>query len=256
MTKKNKSVEKALDILEELANGKDAISLTELSQRLSYPLSTTYRLLNTLVDKNYVYKNKNLYKIGPGVLRLQALSQQNFQLEQLAWPFLAELEERTELTTNLAIKDGLEMFIIKIINGSKNLVVNNNLGMSVPLHASALGKCLLAFSPMNEQQTFLDHLKLKRYTPKTITDLTYLIQELEVTKKRGYSVDDEEFVTGIRCIGAPILNADNRVIAAISVSGLASQVNDKTMENYAEATVYTGKKISSVMMSVHIVGHS
>ncbi len=250
MAKMNKSVEKALNILEELAGG-DAISLTELSQRLSYPPSTAYRLLNTLVDKNYVYKNKNLYRIGPGVLRLQALSRQNLQLEQLVWPFLVELEKQTELTTNLAIKDGLEMFIIKIINGSKNLVVNHNLGMSVPLHASALGKCLLAFSPTDEQWMFLNHLELKKYTPRTITDLTHLTQELEVTKQRGYSVDDEEFVTGIRCIGVPLLDADNRVIAAMSISGLTSQVNDATLGNYVKTAMSIGRKVSSLILLSH-----
>jgi len=240
-------VEKAISILEALSTKRGGISLSELSQHLSYPTSTTYRLLNTLSSKNYVRKNNGLYQISYGILRLQALSQQNLELEQLAQPLLTKLEEKTELTTSLAIRDGLKAVLIGIIKGSNNLVVNNNLGKSVPLHVTAVGKCLLAFLPQEKQETLVKQLELKAYTPKTITNSNKLLQELVMTRNRGYGIDNEEFVTGIRCIGAPVFNYEDEVFAAISVSGLASQIQGETLENCARNVIRIGKAISSMV---------
>jgi len=244
----SKSVEKAINILELLAKKQGSVSLTELSSCLSYPPSTAHRLLNTLISRNYVRKDDNgLYVIGYGILRLQALLQQNVLLEQLARPVLTELEERTGMTTNLAIRDGLKAVIISIIKGSRNLVVNNNLGKYVSIHASSVGKCLLAFLPRDKQEQLVTQLVLKEYTSMTITDAKELLQELEITRKRGYGVDNEEFVSGIRCIGAPVFNSNNEAIAAISVSGLAPQIQGEGIDAYATKVIHAARAISALV---------
>ena len=243
----NKSVEKAINILELLAKKQAGMSLTELSSYLSYPPSTAHRLLNTLVSRNYVRRdNDGLYLIGYGILHLQALLQQNIPLERFARPLLVELEEETGMTTNLAIRDGSRAVIISIIKGSRNLVVNNNLGRYVSLHASSVGKCLLAFSAREEQEQLAGQLVLERYTPMTITNLHKLSHELQITRKRGYAVDNEEFVSGVRCIGAPVFNSNNEVIAAVSVSGLAPQIQGEVMDAYATKVTDVAKGISAL----------
>lgn len=243
--RKTKTVLKALEILEELSKSDEGISNKDLSTRLDLNPSTAYRFLNTLASKGYLSKEDGLYRLGHKVLQLQYLTSRNASLRHRSRPLLADLENRTGFTTNLAIREGLKTILIEIIKGSKNLVVNNNLGKPVPLHASSVGKCLLAFLSQGERETLVKQLELERYTPKTITEQDKLLGELEMVRKRGYAIDNEEFITGIRCIGAPTFNDDGNVIAAISISGLASQIQDKMIKTLAKDVKIVSNEISS-----------
>ena len=243
----SKSLEKAIDIIELLAKKQGGLSLSELSSCLSYPPSTAHRLLSTLIARNYVRKDDDgHYLIGYGILHLQALFQPSVSLERSSRPLLAKLEEETGMTTNLAIRDGLRAVVICIISGSRNLVVNKNLGQHVSLHASSVGKCLVAFLPKGKRETLVRQLELERYTSKTITHTSKLLRELEITRKRGYGVDNEEFVSGIRCIGAPVFNSRNEMVAAISVSGLASQIEEERIPFYGGEVTRVARAILSL----------
>ena len=248
--RKAKTVLRAFEVLEEVSRFDEGISNAALAARLNFHPSTTYRLLNTLVSKGYVGKDNGLYRIGYKVLELQCLTELNAKLRSRARPLLTDLENRIGFTTNLAIRDGLKAVLIEIIKGSKNLVVNNNLGKPVPLHATSVGKCLLAFLPEGEQEALVKQLQLEAYTPKTITNSSELLQELEITRKRGYGIDNEEFVTGIRCIGAPILNEEREVVAAISIAGLASQIQNETIDNFAKDVIRTSENVSSRLFAL------
>jgi len=244
VSRKVKTVLKALEILEEVSRFNEGISNAVLAARLDLHPSTTHRLLNTLVSKGYIDKDKGLYWVGYKVLQLQCLTELNANLRHRARPLLVDLKDRTGFTTNLAIRDRLKAVLIEIIKGSRNLVVNNDLGKPAPLHTSSVGKCLLAFLPEGEQEVLVEQLQLETYTPKTITDSNELLRELEITRKQGYAIDDEESVTGIRCIGAPILDKEKGVVAAISISGLASQIQGEEIGNIAKMVIRTSENIS------------
>lgn len=242
-SRKAKTVLRAFEILEEVSRFDEGISNAALAARLDLHPSTTYRLLNTLVSKGYIGKDSGLYHMGYKVLQLQCLTERNANLRHRARPLLVDLKDRTGFTTNLAIRDGLKAVLVEIIRGSRNLVVNNDLGKPAPLHASSVGKCLLAFLPGGEQKALVKQLQLEEYTPKTITDSNQLLQELEITRKRGYGIDNEEFVTAVRCIGAPILDKEKGVVAAISISGLASQIQGEEIGSIAKMVIRTSENI-------------
>ncbi len=242
-TRKSRTVLKALEVLEELSKLEEGLTNAELSRRLGLHPSTSYRLLNTLVSKNYLSKENGLYRLGHKILQLKYLARREENLRQRARPWLIKLESETGFTTNLAILDMLNAVPIEIVSGSKNLVVNKNLGKPVPLHATAVGKCLLAYLPKSERKKLLAQLKLQKLTPKTITKKEKLLEELKTIKRRGFAVDDEEFVTGIRCVGAPIFSK-KEALAAISVSSLSSQLDDDQIGKVAKQVIRTAKEIS------------
>ncbi|MBN1858801.1 IclR family transcriptional regulator [Candidatus Bipolaricaulota bacterium] len=244
MTEGTKAIEKALRLLEELANSGTGLSLTGLSQRLSFPLSTTSRILSSLVEMGYVRKSEGVFLVGYGILRLRAMCAEDSVLEQLARPHLMELEAKTGLTTNLAIRDGLRGILIAIVKGSKNLVINNNLGKATPLHASGLGKCLLAFSPLREAEVIGKTLDFTAFTEHTITDEARLKAALSDIRRAGYALDDEEHTSGIRCVAAPINVSHSGRIAAVSVSGLAAQMQDSAIAGLAEDVMAIGRRIA------------
>jgi len=93
-----------------------------------------------------------------------------------------------------------------------------NLGQTIPLYCTALGKSLIAFLPENSIRELLSNERFVQYTPNTITDMETLLKDLEAVRKRGYSIDDEEHIKNIYCIGAPIFDASGSVIAALSIA--------------------------------------
>lgn len=241
----SKTVLKALDILEELSEAGENISNAAIAKRLNLNTSTTHRILNTLASKGYVGKENGLYRMGHKVLNLKYLTSQDSVFRQRAHPLLAELEESTDLTVTLAIREGFKAIPIDIITGYNNLVVNHNLGRPVPLHASSVGKCLIAFLPNLERNEIVKRLDLKRFTSHTITSKDQLMEELDLIKERGYATDGEEFVAGIRCVGSPIFGYQQQILAAASVAGLTGQFAKQTVEKIAEKVIKTSKNISS-----------
>jgi IclR family acetate operon transcriptional repressor len=247
-SRKAKTVLKALGILEEVSRFDEGVSNAALADRLNLHASTCHRLLNTLVSEGYLSKAHGLYRMGYKVLQLQCLTDRNTNLRRRARPLLVDLRDKTGFTTNLAIRDGLKAVLIDIVRGSKNLVVNNDLGKSAPLHASSVGKCLFAFLPEGEREMLVEQLQLETYTNRTVTSIDELRRELEMTRMQGYAIDDEELVTGIRCIGAPVFGKGERVVAAISISGLAAQFLEEKIEILVSEVITGSKKISSTIV--------
>ena len=105
------------------------------------------------------------------------------------------------------------------ISPSRGVCQTSRVGLSNPIHCTAVGKAMLAHSSPAEREVILARLTFERFTAKTILTPAALHRDLDATRRRGYAVDDEEIEDGVRCIGAPIMNSDGRPIAAVSISG-------------------------------------
>lgn len=225
---KSKTVLKSLNLFEELSKSDKGLSNTEIANRVNLNPSTSHRLLSTLESQGYVSKEGKVYRLGHKTFQLKVLSQKEERIRGLIRPFLIELEEKFGFTVNLGVRRGRKAIPIEIIKSSAGLVVDNNLDTPTPLHASALGKCLLAFSPVKVQKVLTSQISLTNYTQNTITEKRKLAEELEKVKDRGYAIDDEEYFKGVICIGIPcLMDKPNSPSCALSVSAPASTVDDK-----------------------------
>lgn len=240
----SKTVLKALKIIEELSGADSGLTNSEIANRVKINPSTCYRLLSTLKNQGYISKEDNLYRLGYKIFQIKGLNNNKLLLKKSIEPFLIELEEKFGCTINLGIRRGDSAVPIEIIEGSKNLVVNKNIGVPAPLYASSLGKCFLAFIEKEIREFLLSRINLNSYTQNTITQKSNLINELEKVRNQGYAVDKEEYIEGIVCVGVPILNKNGEPIFAISISVPKTSINEDAVESYVTSLKKTGKVIS------------
>jgi len=215
------SVGRALDILEML-DAEGELGITEIARKLGMEKSTVFRAINTLRARHYVrqdpdtqkYSNSyKLFEMGHNVAR-------NTGLPKMAFRFLQNLARCSRGAVNLGVRDGDKAVYIDKIENDDTVKVCMKIGQSIPLYCTALGKALLSYLPEWEVKSILSQIKFHRYTETTICNIDDLLADLSEIRERGYSIDDEEHLPGIFCVGAPVFNAKGETIAALSVAAV------------------------------------
>ncbi|MDR1920531.1 MAG: IclR family transcriptional regulator [Candidatus Adiutrix sp.] len=222
MGEKINSIMRVLDIMECFAFNKSEYALSELADELSLPLSTVHRQLNTLIARGYVQQNQNrkLYQIGSRMFLLGCATVGRFDLKRAARPFLQKLSAEVEETVHLCGLDGFNMYYVDKIESLRSVRCISGIGRRLPAHATASGKMLLSDQPPEFIDEYCQALpSMPVYTKNTIVDPEILRDALKTIKKQGYSLDIEEIEEGLICVSAPLYNYDQKMEAAISISG-------------------------------------
>lgn len=157
---------------------------------------------------------------------------------------MQHLWNMTGETVNLAVRDGLYVLYIDVMESSHQFRLVSQVGTRRPLHCTALGKAMLAFTAPDERDATLASLRFERFSPRTITTQTRFRKELERITQHGYAVDDEEAGLGSRCVSSPIFDQSGKVAAAISVSGPITRINQPRLLAFAYA-VREGARVIS-----------
>jgi DNA-binding IclR family transcriptional regulator len=214
-------------ILEALSRAQH-LGLGEVVQVTGIPKSTVFRILSTLVDLAYVTRDGNRnYRISPSLSNLVSDEAITEELRRLALPHMLELRDKYGETVNLGIQQLDKVTYLEVVPSEFALRLQESRGASVPAHASALGKAILAFSPQDLIDKFIHNHRLERVTEHTLTDPDELVAELKRVRHTGVAFDRGEGSLLAVCIGAPVLNANGNAIAAMSISGPASRFNPK-----------------------------
>jgi DNA-binding IclR family transcriptional regulator len=247
------SVLKALDILEYLASANRPLSAQEVAQRCGLSRPTAYRLLNTLLTRNYVTSSRGSgrYQIGPMGLSLGKSFLDRLDLPELAKPKLRELSQVSRETIHLGVLDGPAVLYVGKVDGPQSVRMHSAIGTRNPLYSTAMGKAILAFIPCAERKELLDQITLVARTPSTITDRAALADHLERVRAQGFAIDDMEDQEGIRCVGAPIFDHTGRVTAAISISGPAYRLSNSRLQELATSVMEASEAISEKLGYVH-----
>lgn len=220
------ALDRALTLLECLAQSRRGFSVSELSRRLGLPKSSVHLILRTLERRGYLQRQAagGRYRFG---LKLVALGQQaldGMDLRDEARPVLASLARSTGLTVHLGVLEQGEIVVIERIESSAPIRVVSWVGRRLPVHSTATGKALMAFLPEAERSEEMHGAPLSRPTDRTIATVPELERELARVRQLGYAVCDEEHEAGVRAVGAPILDAQGHAVAAVSVVGTVAQV--------------------------------
>lgn len=214
------SLDRAFDILEFLAREQQPVGLVEISKEVGLHKSTAHRLLTSLKDRGYIEKTEttNLYRLGLGFIELSSLYLNKVELKTEAEPYLRNLSQELGRTVYLAMLQDKEVVYIDKYEQFNSLRKYSVIGRRRPLYSTSLGKALLFDRRAEEIRDILADVKLKRYTDTTITNVETLIAEINASRERGFSRDNSEMDPGEQCIGAPVYDYRNSVIAAISVA--------------------------------------
>jgi len=250
---KIKSIEKAVDLLELLSDNKKEMGITEIGKELHMGVSTVYRILTTLKCRGYIVQNQQTskYMLGVKLFVLGCKVQNTTNLVKMITPFLQRLSQNTNETINFAILEGREAVCLYRIKSQEMLSTDIEIGTKLPAHCTSLGKVLLAF--LSEQDFMMlytnENEKLPTFTPKSISSVEKLKKCLKKIKKQGYAIDEEEFKTGVNCLGVPIINNEGKVIAAISISGPVSRFNLLKIEKTKSMLIALSKDISKQLLN-------
>ncbi len=253
-TPTNNSIEKAFAILSVFSqNGRFELGVGEISRILKMHKSTVHRFLRSMEKLGIVEKDEEtgkyrlglkLYELGNSVsLKKIMVDRARMHLEDLHW----YLNETVHFAT---LKNGEVAYLDKII-ADRNFVIISEVGKRLPAHCTGLGKAMLAFLPENEVKRIIREKGLKKFTKNTITDRKKFLEELKRVRERGYAIDNEEIEDGLRCIAAPIFDGKGKVIAAVSISGPSSRINEQTYDEYSKYVIRTAKLISEELKNIN-----
>lgn len=226
----NKSVYKALSILEFFNPQTDKLSITQIADKLDTNPSSLYPILHTLEEFDYLHRSKDKrYSLGMIFVKKGRCVLERLNLSTEARSEIKALRDETQKTVHLGyINENKIVYVDKV--ESRGVKLYSSPGKTAPLHATALGKAILAHLSSDRLAELLDNLELTSHTKNTITSREKLRQELQNIRAQGYAIDDEEFEEGIRCIASPIYRHDGEVKSAISLTSLAAQLPEELLK--------------------------
>lgn len=232
------SLDRAMAILESLA-GLERATLSALAAETDQSPATVYRVLVTLEGRGIVEMDaaEQVWTIGPKAFRIGSTFLRRTSLVERARPVMRQLMAQTGETANLGVARGDAVLFLAQAETHASLRAFFPPGTLSPLHASGIGKALLAQFGSERLSDYYAAVTLTRFTAHTITDPRALAADLEATRERGYAVDDEEKAEGMRCVAAPVFDAVGEAVAGLSVSGPAARLT-------AERTADTGRLVA------------
>src|SRR5580658_6270445 len=222
------SVDRALLIIETLAEDDEGYRLTDLAIRTGLSPSTVHRLLATLEKRRFVQfdRDGSKWHVGAQSFSVGATFARRRNFTAQAMPYLRKLRDQTRETANLAVVDDESIIVLARIESREIMRSLTKVGGRVAMVASGVGKAVLATYPDDDVNAIICRQGMPRLTEKSVVRPGELFRELETIRRRGYAVDDEEARMGLRCIAAVIYSHCSEPLAAISVSGMTSRMTD------------------------------
>jgi DNA-binding IclR family transcriptional regulator len=222
---------KALRVLEAVAESSQPMGLSHVAECVGIDRSTTYRMLNTLVDAGYIIRDdlSKRYSLSYKLISLSRYLLADNEVSRLSRQILDRITTVTHETVHLCILDGPQTVLVQKVKGTQLVAVDFQIGDRSPLHCTAIGKALLAFQDVR----FIEEIiaaGLPKMGSKTITDPAAFRKELHLIRSQGYAIDDHEFSDNMRCIAAPVFEQDGRVRWGISMSGPSSRFTPEKLD--------------------------
>jgi DNA-binding IclR family transcriptional regulator len=204
-----------LDALKEL----EGAGITEIGAHTGLANSTIHRHLSTLCEMGYVVKEGDTYHVGLRFLDIGEFARTRKQVYQLAEPKVEELAAQTEERCQIVGEEHGRGIYVHLASGPNAVHTDSRVGKTLALHATSVGKSIMAELPAERVDDIIDRHGLEPVTEHTITDVDEFKAELDRIRERGYAFNDEGNIAGLRSVGAPVFDADGSVVGALSISG-------------------------------------
>ncbi len=209
----------------------DGLSLTTIAQRAGIASSTAHRILNTLKSSGFIQYDeaRGGYLIGVQAFRIGSAFLRNRKLADVGRGIIRRLMETSGETSSIGFEVEDHVVFIAQMESHNSIRAFHRPGVRTHMHASSLGKAMLAALPDEAVSQKLHRTGMQRFTGKTIIDPKKLLADLALSRKRGWTIDDEERAEGMRCVGAAIYNEFAEVMGAVSLSGPAVRMTDERL---------------------------
>lgn len=243
------SVDRALLLLELLAEDADGYRLTDLATRSGLSPSTVHRLLTTLEKRQFVEfdQSDGLWHVGRKAFQVGSTFSQQRNFVAPSLPFLRRLRDQTRETANLGVAIDGRMVFLAQVESREIMRAITRVGGSTPLVNSGMGKALLSTYSPADVSSLVSSYGMHKFTPNSLTRASELKEHLAQTRRQGYAVDNEEFQQGLRCIAAPVFNQQGEALCAISVSGLAQRLTEDRVAAIGQLVAETAKALTATL---------
>lgn len=241
------SIHRALSILERLGQSDEGMTLKEVAAQASLPPSSAHRILTTLQRQRFVRFDPATmcWSVGVQAFLVGNAFARSRDMATLAIPFMRRLMLASGETVNFFMLDGSEVVCMAQVQSQQMVRAISKPGVGAEMHRSAAGKMILAHMNEEEVAAIITRKGMARYTDHTIITQEALTQELARIRERGFSVDNEEFFVGLRCIAAPIYDETGSVYAAVSIAGPANRITEARTQAMGELVEICARSITS-----------
>ncbi|HON85312.1 MAG TPA: IclR family transcriptional regulator [Syntrophorhabdaceae bacterium] len=247
-------IRKAFDIIKLMVEDYNPLGVTEISKRLSISKSTVFGILKALEDENLITKDNSnkKYLIGPGLFELSKKVFKGGELSNIARPFLERLVGYVDETVFLCIRENDNIETLDVIEAKKAVKISSPVGTKIPITASVLCKIFLSPMKNDDIRDFLLKKGLPKYTENSITDIDRFIEEIEKTRKLGYSLDLEEYLRGVRALATLLYYGDGTLAGAICIVGFSRSIKDEKLPMMIQHLKNTTQLINQRLSQLNI----
>ncbi|MGJ9413648.1 IclR family transcriptional regulator [Aeromicrobium sp. CF4.19] len=242
------AIQRAVSVLKHFADQEGEVTTARLAEVLGLSQGTVSRIVKALLAEGLLARNPitEAYYLGSTAVLLGQAAQRAFGLDR-ALPVLEDVNARTKESVNLAVRDDDESVVMLRVQSTLPLRFEQRTGARFPLYTTASGKAILAYS--DDAARYLKSLPvtLEKLTPHTLGSPDKVSQQLSSTFRRGYSIDAEENVEGVRCVGAPILDADRLAQAAVVIQVPTVRMSRERERELGAIAVQAAREISRLI---------
>ncbi len=239
------SVKKAFAILSAISSSKNGLGVSELAKKLKMAKSTVHGMTSALEELGAVMRDPvtKKYKLGFTLLEIGRSAYSQIDLQTSARPVTEELMEKTQTSVFLGILNWDQVTILDIVESRQELNITAPVGSTIPLFAGAVGKVFLASMAKEQADKIIKSKGLPRFTDNSIVDTDLYFNELRQVREKGYAVDDEEYILGVRAVASPLMGL-GQLRSAIWAVGFKANLDKKKMQTLTGETQKAARTIS------------
>lgn len=231
-----------IDVLEESGGA----GITEIAEDLEFSKSAVHGHLATLRDEGLVVKNGHTYSLSLRFIGIAERVKKQVADHEIVKEVVTNLADETGEVVHFATMEKGSVVYLSKSFGDSAVKTASEIGMRVSMHSSSLGKAMLAELPPERVDQIVEEYGMPKQTESTITDIDELHADLEATRERGYSIDDEENIPGVRCIGKAVSAPEVDVLGALSITGPSQRMTNERMENELHDTIAQAANVIEV----------
>lgn len=250
LAKPNQSLEKALQIIELMAENREPMRLQDIAAATNIPPSTALRMVNTLLLYGYIIQDSisKRYSLSLKFAQLGSIVHDQLNLRDIAHPILVDLSKQCGELCSVGIRQDDEVVYADVVDGPDSMLkITQRIGKRAPMHCTGIGKILLLEYNDLQFVRFASVHPLERFTPNTICSFGRLKHELANVRENGYALDDEECEIGARCVAVPFYRYGGKIEGGISISGPVARMSWERINEMLPYLRAASKEISKLL---------
>ena len=242
------ALDRALALLEFISAHPEGVTAVEIRSGLGFSGNLVFRVTKALVAHGYVERDvAGRFILSRKLLSLAQPKREERSLVQLAWEPMRWLRDATGESAHIGVRSGFECIVLDRVIGPHPFKCYVEAGAHGPLHAGAPGKVMLAWLPPEELDKILREMPLPKLTPHTITSRAAFARHLAEVKRNGYAMDLGEGVEGHHCLGAPVFDAEDRLIASVWITAPTPRLSEADGKRLAPIVIEAARRITEAL---------